>query len=30
LTYYVVPERTRAALAPGAFRASVDFRLNYD
>jgi type 1 fimbria pilin len=30
LTYYVVPERTRAPLAPGAFRASVDFRLNYD
>ncbi|MGE6472950.1 fimbrial protein [Serratia proteamaculans] len=30
LTYYVVPERSRAALAPGAFRASVDFRLNYD
>lgn len=30
LTYYVVPERTRAPLSPGAFRASVDFRLNYD
>jgi type 1 fimbria pilin len=30
LTYYVVPERTQAPLAPGAFRASVDFRLNYD
>lgn len=30
LTYYVVPERTRAPLVPGAFRASVDFRLNYD
>jgi type 1 fimbria pilin len=30
LTYYVVPERTRAQLAPGAFRANVDFQLNYD
>ncbi len=30
LTYYVVPERTWAPMLPGAFRANVDFRLNYD
>ncbi|MDH1321538.1 type 1 fimbrial protein [Enterobacter bugandensis] len=30
LTYYVVPERTRAPLIGGAYRAVVDFRLSYD
>lgn len=30
LTYYVVPERTRAPLIEGAYRAVVDFRLSYD
>ncbi|HCB2860475.1 TPA: type 1 fimbrial protein [Klebsiella aerogenes] len=30
MTFYVVPERTRAALGAGAFRATVDFHLNYE
>ncbi|MCK6964555.1 fimbrial protein [Enterobacter bugandensis] len=30
LTYYVVPERTRAPLVEGAYRAVFDFRLSYD
>jgi type 1 fimbria pilin len=30
LTYYVVPERTRAPLMAGAYRAVVDFQLSYD
>ncbi len=30
LTYYVVPERTSAPLVAGAYRAVVNFGLNYD
>ncbi|PIJ48563.1 hypothetical protein BL250_16060 [Erwinia sp. OLTSP20] len=30
LTYYVVPERTSGPLIAGAWRAVVDFKLNYD
>ncbi|MGE8399075.1 fimbrial protein [Pseudomonas sp. P1B16] len=30
LTYYIRPERTAAALRPGAFRASVNVNLAYD
>jgi len=30
LTYRVTPERTRAPLIAGAYRAAVDFQLNYD
>lgn len=30
LNYTVQPERTAALLAPGAWRATVDFRLSYD
>ncbi|BFO09108.1 fimbrial protein [Serratia rubidaea] len=30
LTYYVVPERTIAPLVAGAYRAVVNFQLNYD
>ncbi|CAI1194557.1 fimbrial protein [Serratia liquefaciens] len=30
LTYTVRPERTKAPLVAGAYRAAVDFRLNYD
>ncbi|MEE4412058.1 fimbrial protein [Serratia sp. C2(1)] len=30
LTYTVRPERTRAPLQAGAYRAQVDFKLNYD
>lgn len=30
LTWYVVPERTSAPLVAGAFKATVNFRLNYD
>lgn len=30
LTYYIRPERTTAALRPGAFRASLNVNLTYD
>lgn len=30
LTYYIRPERTAAALRPGAFRASLNVNLTYD
>ena len=30
LSYSVAPERTAAPLMAGAYRATVDFRLNYD
>lgn len=30
LTYTVTPERTKAPLVAGAYRAAVDFQLNYD
>ncbi|HEJ0318279.1 TPA: type 1 fimbrial protein [Klebsiella aerogenes] len=30
LTFYVLPERTTAPLGMGAFRATVDFHLNYE
>lgn len=30
LTWYVVPERTSAPLVAGPFKATVNFRLNYD
>ncbi|WPU21983.1 fimbrial protein [Cedecea neteri] len=30
LVYTVTPERTRASLTTGSYRAVVDFRLNYD
>ncbi|AYO39786.1 fimbrial protein [Serratia sp. P2ACOL2] len=30
LTYTIAPERTAAPLQAGAYRATVDFRLNYD
>lgn len=30
LTYYVIPERTSGPLEAGAFKAAVNFRLNYD
>ncbi|WP_375056773.1 fimbrial protein [Zobellella sp. DQSA1] len=30
LVYQVAPERTAAALVPGAYRARVEFRLDYD
>jgi len=30
LTYRVTPERTKAPLVAGAYRAAVDFQLNYD
>lgn len=30
LTYFVVPERTSAPLEAGAYRANMDFRMNYD
>ncbi|MBH3264206.1 type 1 fimbrial protein [Serratia marcescens] len=30
LQFYVMAERTRAPLLAGAYRAAIDFRLNYD